>query len=127
VPRRAARLAHGRGARAHGAELDAAVLGAGEIAVVLANQSGNDPCVWMSLARELAGKAMRTLVFRYDDPAAPTASCSPRHAPVPPGHAGARQAHPDGARRRPWGRSALGLERAARARRDRRAPSANAR
>jgi dienelactone hydrolase len=53
--------------REHGARLNVAVLGDGAPGVVLANQSGNDPCAWMPLARELAGKGMRALVFEYDD------------------------------------------------------------
>jgi dienelactone hydrolase len=53
--------------REHGARLNVAVLGDGAPGVVLANQSGNDPCAWVPLARELAGKGMRALVFEYDD------------------------------------------------------------
>ena len=55
------------GVRAHGTRLSAAVLGGGDRGVVLANQSGNNPCDWMSLARELAAKGMRALVFEYYD------------------------------------------------------------
>jgi dienelactone hydrolase len=54
------------GVRARGTRLSAAVLGAGDVGVVLANQSVNNPCDWMSLARELGGKGMRALVFEYD-------------------------------------------------------------
>jgi dienelactone hydrolase len=50
--------------RAHG-QLSAAVLGGGDLGVVLANDSGNDQCDWMALARELANHGMRALVFRF--------------------------------------------------------------
>jgi dienelactone hydrolase len=48
----------------HGA-LQAAVLGGERTAVVLANDSGNQVCDWMSFARELEGKGIAVAVFSY--------------------------------------------------------------
>lgn len=55
-------------ARAHGDALDAATLGAGHAGVVFANESGNDPCVWLPLASELARGGWRVAVFDFADP-----------------------------------------------------------
>jgi pimeloyl-ACP methyl ester carboxylesterase len=52
---------------AHGARIDAAVLGDGEVGVAFANDSGNSACGWMSFARQLVGRGMRVLTFEYDD------------------------------------------------------------
>jgi dienelactone hydrolase len=52
---------------AHDSRIDAAVLGAGDVGVVFANDSGNSACGWMSFARQLVGRGMRVLVFEYDD------------------------------------------------------------
>jgi dienelactone hydrolase len=52
---------------AHGARIDAAVLGDGDVGVVFANDSGNSACGWMSFARQLVGRGMRVLAFEYDD------------------------------------------------------------
>jgi dienelactone hydrolase len=52
---------------AHGASIDAAVLGDGPVGVVFANDSGNSACGWTSFARQLAGQGMRVLLFEYDD------------------------------------------------------------
>jgi pimeloyl-ACP methyl ester carboxylesterase len=49
--------------------IDAVALGSGP-AVVLLNQSDNDPCVWMPLARRLADARHTVAVFRYTDTAA---------------------------------------------------------
>jgi dienelactone hydrolase len=55
--------------RAHGARLNAAVLGEGEVGVVFANQSGNSTCDWLPFATELARDRRRAVVFEYDDQA----------------------------------------------------------
>ena len=52
---------------AHGARIEGAVLGDGDVGIVFANDSGNSACGWMSFARQLAGRGIRTLVFEYDD------------------------------------------------------------
>jgi dienelactone hydrolase len=49
----------------HGDQPGAAVLGDGDVGVVLANDSLNDTCEWMALARELADDGMRAVVFRF--------------------------------------------------------------
>jgi pimeloyl-ACP methyl ester carboxylesterase len=54
---------------AGGRSVDAAVIGKGD-AVVLANQSDNDPCAWTATARQLAGDGHRVAVFRYGSTAA---------------------------------------------------------
>jgi dienelactone hydrolase len=51
----------------HGAGIDAAVLGDGDVGVVFANDSGNSACGWMSFARQLVGRGMRVVAFEYDD------------------------------------------------------------
>jgi dienelactone hydrolase len=51
----------------HGASIDAAVLGDGDVGVVFANDSGNSACGWTSFARQLVGHGMRVLLFEYDD------------------------------------------------------------
>jgi dienelactone hydrolase len=51
----------------HGARIDAAVLGDGDVGVVFANDSGNSACGWMSFARQLVARGMRVLAFEYDD------------------------------------------------------------
>ena len=53
---------------AHGARLNAAVLGDGEVGVVFANQSGNSTCDWLPFATELARDGRRVVVFEYHDP-----------------------------------------------------------
>jgi dienelactone hydrolase len=74
---------------AHGARIDAAVLGDGDVGVVFANDSGNSACGWMSFARQLVGRRTRVLVFEYDDQSQAAAE----------GLAGARALHAAGARR----------------------------
>ena len=65
----------------HGAAIDGAVLGDGDVGVVFANDSGNSACGWMSLARELVGHGMRALVFEYDDEGrAPNEAIAAAHA-----------------------------------------------
>jgi dienelactone hydrolase len=51
-------------ARANGRRVRAAVLGRGP-AVVFLNQSGNDLCVWMALARRMADHGRSAAVFTY--------------------------------------------------------------
>ena len=51
----------------HGAAIDAAVLGDGDVGVVFANDSGNSACGWTSFARQLVAQGMRVLLFEYDD------------------------------------------------------------
>jgi pimeloyl-ACP methyl ester carboxylesterase len=60
---------HGTGWRSLAADVDgqpvdAAALGAGT-AVVLVNELDNDACAWMKMARELAQRHYRPVVFRY--------------------------------------------------------------
>jgi pimeloyl-ACP methyl ester carboxylesterase len=50
--------------RANGRRVDAAVLGRGP-AVVFLNQSGNEPCIWMALARRMASQGRSAAVFMY--------------------------------------------------------------
>ena len=52
--------------RSHGEALDAAALGRGP-AVVLLNQSDNDSCAWIALARSLADRGHAVATFRYSD------------------------------------------------------------
>jgi pimeloyl-ACP methyl ester carboxylesterase len=43
----------------------AAILGVGHVGVVFSNQSGNNLCAWLPLARSLAARGVRTLVYDY--------------------------------------------------------------
>jgi pimeloyl-ACP methyl ester carboxylesterase len=51
-------------ARANGRRVVAAALARGP-AVVFLNESGNDPCIWMDLARRMVGHGLSTAVFTY--------------------------------------------------------------
>jgi hypothetical protein len=54
-------LTVGRGA----SRLQAAVLGDGPVGVALANDSGNQPCDWVSFADALADRGLRVATFSY--------------------------------------------------------------
>jgi dienelactone hydrolase len=51
--------------RAGGQALDAATLGTGDVGVVFANESGNNPCPWVPFADALARRGERVAVFSY--------------------------------------------------------------
>jgi dienelactone hydrolase len=67
----AARLGHSR--------IDAAILGSGP-AIVMLNESDNDTCAWMSIARELSRSAHAVAVFRYSSTDAADEATSVREA-----------------------------------------------
>jgi hypothetical protein len=46
-------------------KLDAAVIGRGQSAVVLANESGDVACAWVPYAKELADRGLAVAVFSY--------------------------------------------------------------
>jgi pimeloyl-ACP methyl ester carboxylesterase len=50
---------------AAGERIAAAVLGRGETGVVIANEQNDDPCRWLPLARALAARGIRPLLFDY--------------------------------------------------------------
>jgi pimeloyl-ACP methyl ester carboxylesterase len=52
-----------------GANLDAAVFGAGPVGLVLAHESDGSLCNWASIAPEFADEGYRVLIFDFGDPA----------------------------------------------------------
>jgi hypothetical protein len=57
--------------------LEAAVLGRGATTVVLPNTGADDQCPWLPLARRLAGRGVRSVVFKYgEQPAAEVAAAA---------------------------------------------------
>jgi pimeloyl-ACP methyl ester carboxylesterase len=57
----------------HGSDkLDAAVLGEGALGFVLANDSGNQTCDWLSFANDLADRGIQAAVFQYSSVGSPS-------------------------------------------------------
>ena len=50
---------------ADGATLDGAAIGSGSTAIVFSNDRGDDPCAWLTLAREVKGMGYRVLFWSY--------------------------------------------------------------